>query len=235
MGNSRILALAALAGLAVAVAGSAADGRVLGPGGSGSPDVLTRMLTGNPPGGEVALASGTFVSNLGASDFSGSYVEYVYRGNNYGANDLTWYIEVTNNKTAGADSINTVVASGFKGITSDVGYCNTTGTLGAYNGKCYNEGTVLPNFVSRGSNGVAIDWSLIVPPNGSTTDWLMIATNATETKSGYLSLGSSGFATVGGYGAAIPEARSWAMLGIGFAGIGLVTFAKRRRQPRFTF
>jgi hypothetical protein len=233
MDNIRSLAFAASATFALAVAGSAAHGDVLTPGGSGTPDLLPRMLTGNPPGGEVALASGTFTSDLGADDFTGSYVEYVYRGNSYGANDLTWYIEVTNNTNTAAANIEKVSVSSFKGFATDVGYCQTSGVLGAYNGMCYDEGTVLPTSVSRTSNGTAVNFDLDIPPNGSTTDWLMVVTNAQEVRSGNLSFIDEGTATVSGYAPNVPEPSTWAMLCLGFAGIGVLGFAKRRRDSRF--
>src|SRR5580704_17889615 len=142
MGKSILSAMAASAGIAFAVAVTPAHATVLAPGASGPPDSLTDI--GTP----IDTVSGTFVSNKGASDFSGMYTEDVIRGNQFGANDLSWFIQVTNNTHAGAASIETVSASSFSGVaTTDVGWCtNCTG------------GTVLPTGVERTSNGSAINW-----------------------------------------------------------------------------
>jgi hypothetical protein len=218
MSKSRLPAMAASAGIALVVAAAPAHANVVAPGASGSPDALT--LTGT----EIDTITGTFTSNKGASDFSGTYTEDIFRGNSFGPNDLSWFILVTNNTHAGAASIETVSASSFGlSTTTDVGWCTN----------CMN-GTVAPTTVERTSNGAAVNWFLDLTP-GSTSVWLQINTDSSQfvTVPGAISFIDAGVASVEGFSSAsIPEPSTWAMLGLGFAGVGLFGFAKRQREPR---
>jgi hypothetical protein len=176
-------AVAAVSALAMA---AQAHANVVAPGGTVAPDILPLM------GVTVASTSGTFTSGLGASDFVGSFKEFILRGNTYGANDLTWYIEVTNDNIPDNSNIELVTASSFKGFKTDVGYCAI--------GSCSNEGTVLPTSVHRNSNGSAINFTVDIPADGSETDWLMIVTNASDLVSGHLSIQNDGNVTVSAFG-----------------------------------
>jgi MYXO-CTERM domain-containing protein len=216
MSKSGLLAMAVSAGIAFAVAATPAHAIVLAPGGSGPPDSLTDIGT------LIATTTAPFVSNMGASDFSGTYTEDVIRGNQFGANDLSWFILVTNNPKAGAASIETVSASSFLGIaTTDVGWCTN----------CMN-GTVAPTKVERTSNGEAINWFMDLTP-GSTSVWLQIDTDASRFVSvpGAVSFIDAGVVSVPGFSSVsgVPEASTWAMLLLGFAGLG---FAARRTRKR---
>jgi PEP-CTERM motif len=219
MSKSILSAMAALAGIALAVAATPAHAVVLAPGASSnSPDSLTDI------GSLIDTISGTFVSNKGASDFSGMYTEDVIRGNQFGANDLSWFIQLTNNPMAGAASIETVSASSFSGVaTTDVGWCtNCTG------------GTVLPTSVERTSNGSAINWFLDLTP-GSESVWLQIDTDAKGFVSlpGAISFIDAGVASVPGFSSVVPEPSTWAMMLLGFAGVGLVGLTKRGKASRY--
>jgi hypothetical protein len=224
--NLKNVALAVSAGLALAAAGSAAHATPLAPGGSAPASSLP--VTGTT----VASTSGTFVSDLGNGDFSGSFVEYVLKGDVYGKNDLAWYIEITNNKKKGAADIDTISVSFFKGFLTDVGYCATSGAH-----ECGGEGTVLPKSESRTSNGAAIDFYVDINPTGATTDWLMIETNAISYTKGYISVENSGVATVTAYAplavAPVPEPSSWALMLLGFAGLGYARFEARKKGRSF--
>jgi hypothetical protein len=218
MVNGRLLAFAASTALVLAAA-APAHANIIAPGGSGLPDSLTDIGT------TIADISNPFVSSMGASDFSGTYNEAVVRGNQFGPNDLSWFIQVTNNPLAKAASIETVSASSFAGVaTTDVGWCtNCSG------------GTVLPTSVERTSNGSAINWFLDLTP-GSESVWLQIDTTASRFVSlpGAISFIDAGVASVPGFSSVtIPEPSTWAMLGLGFAGIGLVGLTKRGRAARY--
>jgi hypothetical protein len=217
MGNRRHLAFAAATAL-LAAAGSAAHANPLPPGATVLPDIFP--LTGVT----VTSTSGTFVSDLG--DFSGSYKEFLLRGNSFGANDLTWYIEVTNDDVAGNSDINSVTASSFKGFDTDVGYCITSGA-----GVCGNEGTVLPTSVHRSSTGSAVDFTVDIPADGSESDWLMIETNANKWTAGHLSIQNDGNATVSAFAPTVPETSTWAMMLLGFAGLGYAGLRTRKTSP----
>ena len=162
MPELRTLALGSAAAMAVAAcmmaASPAAFANILAPGGSGAPDALPFGGTG-----VVASTSGSFTSNLGASDFSGSFSEFVERDslNTFGAGDLTWYIEVTNN-SGSAQAIEHVTASSFSGFKTDVGFLS---------GISFNT----PDLVGRGpGTGSDIDFSFdngqLV--GGNTSEWL---------------------------------------------------------------
>ncbi len=215
MGTLRRLILGAAVAACGAVASLSAHANVLVPGETAAPDILPRMP---PTGGIVTSTSGTFTSDLG--DFSGSYSEFLLRGNSYGANDLTWYIEVTNDNVPGNSDIELVTASSFKGFATDVGYCEI--------GSCANEGTILPTSVHRNSNGSAINFTIDIPANGSETDWLMIETNASVWKLGHLSIQNDGNVTVGAFAPNVPEPSTWAMMLLGFAGLGYAGLRARK-------
>ena len=183
---------------------------------SAPPDVLPFGA-----GTTVASTSGGFTSDLGASDFSGSFLEDVSMDpdNTFGAGDLTWYIEITNDRSSG-QALETVSASSFKGFMTDVGY--TTTVAG-----------VTPATVSRGPSGATVNFLFPAPGTiapGDTTVWLTIMTNATSFTAGDLSVIDEGAATVAGFApTSVPEASTWAMLLLGFAGLG---FAGYRKTPR---
>ena len=217
MRNIITLAFTACMGLVLASAGPA-HATVLVPGGTVVPSFLPRTP---PVGGLVTSTSGTMTSDLGPLDFTGSYSEFLLRGNSYGANDLTWYIEVTNNNVPGNSDIQFVTASSFRGFQTDVGYCET--------GSCMNEGTMLPTSVSRNSNGGAINFAVDIPADGSTTDWLMIETNASEWKPGNLSFQNDGNVTVAAFAPNVPEPSTWAMMLLGFAGLGFAGYRTSRK------
>jgi hypothetical protein len=95
-------------------------------------------------------------------------------------------------------------------------------------------GTVDPTGVERNSNGAAINWFLNLTP-GSTSVWLQIDTDASRFVSlpGAVSFIDAGVASVDGFSSVVPEPSTWAMLGLGFAGIGLVGLTKRRKGSRY--
>jgi hypothetical protein len=217
MEKSRFL-VTGLAGLLAAWtmgASPAAFASVLTPGTSGPPDVLPFGS-----GTTVASTSGAFTSVLGPSDFSGTYVEDVSKdpGNTFGAGDLTWYIEVTNNSSSG-HALETVSASSFTGWMTDVGY-NTT------------LAGVAPTTVSSGPSGSAINFLFPAPGSinsGDNTVWLTIMTNTTTFRAGNISFIDNGTATVAGFAPGVPEPSIWAMLLLGFAGLGFASYRSTRR------
>jgi hypothetical protein len=117
----------------------AALANVVDPGTTVTPDVFTSIA-----GTEVTSTSGSFTSVDGAGDFSGTFTEYVYRGNSYGPNDLTWYIQVMNDGSSGR-ALEAISASDFTGFATDVGFVSGTGA-------------VAPTFVSRGPSGGPINF-----------------------------------------------------------------------------
>ena len=217
MGNLRNLALGSASALAAAAymmgASPAALANVLTAGTGGPPDVL-------PYGSSHTTAAsmfGTFTSSLGSNDFSGDFVEYVVRDpdNTFGAGDLTWYLAVSNNGGSGED-IATVSASLFTGWETDVGYITLlTGDT--------------PSSVSRGSSGSDINFEFANGIDaGAYTEYLAIMTNATNFyKADNLSFSNDGVATGLGFAPGVPEPSTWALLLLGFGGLGFGGFARR--------
>ena len=216
MKTSRVLALGSAGLLAACMIGLSppALANVVAAGMSASPDVLAFGS-----GTQVASTSGTFTSVLGAGDFSGSYAEMVYSdpANTFGAGDLTWYIEIGNDASSG-NALEAVSTSSFSGVMTDVGY--TTSVAG-----------VMPTTVSRGPSGSTVNFlfpspSTIAP--GDNTVWLTIMTDATHYGPGHLSVINEGSATVSAFAPAVPEPSTWAMMLLGFAGLGFAGFRKPR-------
>ena len=205
------------------MASPAAFATVVAPGTSTPPDVLPFGS-----GTMVASTSGAFTSDLGASDFSGTFVENVLKDpdNTFGAGDLTWYIEITNNSSSGT-ALETVSASSFEGWMTDVGY---TTTLAG----------VAPTTVSRGPSGATVNFLFPAPGDlgpGDNTAWLTIMTNATRFKAGDISVIDAGAATVAGFAPAsgVPELSTWAMMLLGFAGLGFAGYRRTQKAPLITF
>jgi hypothetical protein len=59
--------------------------------------------------------------------------------------------------------------------------------------------------------------------------WVTIMTNATRFTTGDLSFIDDGTATVDGFAPTVPEAPTWAMLLLGFAGLGVAGDHKTRK------
>ncbi len=213
MGNWNILLAAAAATVMVAAA-PAAYAAVLTPGtGPTAPDVLSFGF-----GSELDSISGTFTSDLGAGDFTGDYTEAVFSDpdNTFGAGDLTFYITVSSSSSSGND-INRITTSSFAGSQTDVGYLGAPFNIG-----------VAPSTVDRNTAAV-VGFNISVAPGGD-TDYLTIMTNVMRYTTGNISLASArGAQTVAGFAPAIPEPSTWAMMLLGFAGLG---FAGLRRGPR---
>jgi hypothetical protein len=106
------LSFAAALAVGAFLAAPAARGTILMPGQSGGGDLFAFL----PGATVVGSASGSFTS----AAFTGHYIEEVFvdPANGFGANDLTWLIQVTNN---GPESIGRITASSFAGFMADVG------------------------------------------------------------------------------------------------------------------
>jgi hypothetical protein len=210
------LVLAAAAAFAMVAAAPAAQAIVLTPGTSGSPDPLT-----------LGVGS-TLVANTGSlsfsnSAFSGTIDEWVYKDttNTFGSGDLTWIIQVVNSASS-TDAIGRVTTGNFAGFMTDVGD---------------NGGANAPDLVDRDTPGHTIGFSwaetggLLV---GDTSDQLMIDTNASRFTAGTLAVIDSQTSDLSGYEpSAVPEPATWAMMLIGFAGLGVAGCRGSRKSGAF--
>jgi hypothetical protein len=208
--------LAASAAFAMIAAAPAAQALVLDPGGSGSPDLLS-LGAGST---QVANTGSLSFSN---SAFSGTIDEWVYKdtSNTFGSGDLTWIIQVVNSKSS-SDAIGRVTAGNFAGFMTDVG---DNGVANA------------PDLVDRDTPGHTIGFSWAETGGlvlGHTSDLLFIDTNASRFTTGTLAVIDSDTSDLSGYEpSAVPEPATWAMMLIGFAGLGVAGYRGSRKSAPF--
>jgi hypothetical protein len=212
----KTLLLAASAAFAMVAAAPAAQAIVLDPGASGSPDLL------NLGAGSTLVADTGFLS-FSNSAFSGTIDESVYEdtANTFGSGDLTWVIQVMNS-TSSSDAIGRVTAGNFATFMTDVG------DNGGANG---------PDLVDRDSPGHTIGFSWAGTGGlvaGATSDLLLIDTNASRFTTGTLAVIDSQTSDLSAYEpSAVPEPATWAMMLIGFAGLGAVGYRGSRKSAGF--
>jgi len=208
--------LAASAAFAMVAAAPAAQAVVLSPGTSNTPDSLTLG------------AGSTLVANTGSLSFSniafsGTIDEWVYKdtANTFGSGDLTWIIQVANSASS-TDAIGRVTAGNFATFLTDVGD---------------NGGANAPGLVDRDTPGHTIGFSWAPSGGllaGDMSDLLMIDTNATRFTAGTLAVIDSETSDLTAYEpSAVPQTATWAMMLIGFAGLGVVGYRGSRKSATF--
>ena len=210
------LVLAASAAFAMVAAAPAAQAIVLDPGASGPPDLLSLG------------AGSTLVANTGSLPFSniafsGTIDEWVYQdtANHFGSGDLTWIIQVVNSPSS-SDAIGQVTAGNFATFMTDVG------DNGGANG---------PDLVDRDTPGHTIGFSWAETGGlvaGDMSDLLLIDTNASRFTTGTLAVINSETSDLTGYEPSpVPEPATWAMMLIGFAGLGVAGYRGSRKSAAF--
>ena len=207
-----VSALATCALLNLAPSGGLAN--VLSPGDTGvAPDTFTA-----PP----AFTILTFITDGAVSSDlldSAHFDEFVIsdQSNVFGAGDLDFIIIVEND---GFHDLAGVTASSFAGFKTDVGYLpDFPGTP--------------PSTIDR-STAATIGFNFFDGvPRLSETAQLVIETNATQFTSGFLTAAfGTGSATIAAFGPSVPESSTWAMLGVGFAGLGLLRWLGKTPPAR---
>jgi hypothetical protein len=207
------LVLAASAAFMVVAAAPAAHALVLDPGASGSPDLLSLGL-----GSTLVADTGSL--SFSNSAFSGTIDEWVYQdtANPFGSGDLTWIIQVDNSASS-SDAIARVTAGNFATFMTDVGD---------------DGGANAPSLVDRDTPGHTIGFSWASTGGllaSETSDLLFVDTNATRFTAGTLAVIDSRTSDLDGYEpSAVPEPATWAMMLIGFAGLGVVGYRGSRKS-----
>jgi hypothetical protein len=179
----------------------------------------------------IGALAASLVSSAGASDFTAIVIEDVLvdPGNVFGAGDLTFLFQVTNN---GPSPIGRITVSSFAGSFTDVG----VNTGFAPPGFVVNLN--LPSTVDRDVSGAIIGFNYPSGLAGGLTSAILeIQTNATTFRSGFgfISVINEGAATAGSFGptpGAVPEPATWAMMLLGFVGLGFA-FRHSRRKVSF--
>jgi hypothetical protein len=210
------LVLAASAAFMVVAAAPAAHALVLDPGASGSPDLLSLGL-----GSTLVADTGSL--SFSNSAFSGTIDEWVYQdtANPFGSGDLTWIIQVDNSASS-SDAIARVTAGNFATFMTDVGD---------------DGGANAPSLVDRDTPGHTIGFSWASTGGllaSETSDLLFVDTNATRFTAGTLAVIDSRTSDLDGYEpSAVPEPATWAMMLIGFAGLGVAGYRGSRKSAPF--
>ncbi len=163
-----------------------------------------------------------------ASTFNGSYTTSVYKDSSNTlcssvGNCLTFAIQVSNSSSS-TDGIETLTAGPFgNGFTYNVGYVAIAGAVAPLIIKDSSTGTISFNFTQNGT------WANMIIP-GTSSDYLIIQTSATNYAAGNISFQDSQTATVAGFipVAMTPEPSSLVLLGSGL--VGVATTMLRRRQ-----
>ena len=208
--------LAASAAFAMVAAAPAAQAIVLNPGASGSPDLLSL-------GAGSTLVANTGSLSFSNSAFSGTIDEWVYKdtANSFGSGDLTWIIQVVNSASS-SDAIARVTAGNFATFMTDVGD---------------NGGANAPSLLDRDTPGHTIGFSWAATGGllaGQTSDLLTIDTNASRFTTGTLAVINSQTSDLTAFEpSAVPEPATWAMMLLGFAGLGVVGYRGSRKTAAF--
>jgi PEP-CTERM motif len=211
MGNVRYLAFVAAAGLVLAAAVPVAHAHVLNAPGLVTPDDLT-------VGAGSTLLGDTGLQTLSTATFTGTIEEWVWRDPTRG-NHLDFTITVSNDATS-TDSISRVTASDFSGFLLDVGNPGGTGGVNA------------PAAITRNKPGddVGFLFGLAGLDPGLTSALLTIDTNAFDFKAGRLAVIDSISVNAVGFQPSVPEPSTWAMMLLGFAGLGYAGYRTSRKS-----
>ena len=183
MTTKRLLVVGVM--LTVALIGRSANATPLVPGAT----VIPSPFAGSP--GLLLASTGalSFTSSLGATDFSGTVTENVYRDTVTGFLDFVYQFH---NNAGSGQPIEQMSDSVFGSFTTDVQADTTVGF------DSFTVGGVLPAFANRSSSGNNVAWQFASPDlaPGATSAILMIKTNAAAFGQGNISFINTGTVTL---------------------------------------
>lgn len=196
------------------------------------PDVFTGYCTsGCLQLGYVSTPN--VVDSTGDVTASMTAAVYMDPSNTFCINCLDFVYQVSNNANS-ADGIGRVTAVSFTGFSTDVGFSPTA--PGSGGGGSFVNGTDAPGLVDRNTADVvgfqfsSSPTAAIAP--GSTSNLLIIETNATSFTSGFVSIEDGGVATFSAFEptSGVPEPTSGILLGLGT--LALAGLQRFRRSDR---
>ena len=218
-----IIATALLAGSALAGLSQSASATTLTAGQGDTapgvaPDVFTSLGTSLVSTGSGPLGDGA------------TYTDYVYKGNSFGANDLTFVLVV--NAGDSHPDITEVTYQNFSTFSVDAGYCGKVGSTNCSAG--YGQ-LGAPSGVGLSSDGSTVDFYFASGLNSSgNTDFLVIQTNATsDIKTATICLDGSADSCSSGFDPLDPTPLPGALplFASGLGAMGLLLRRKKRKTP----
>ena len=219
----KILLLSAVGALSAAVSIPVADATVLAVIGQES-DV--DQVTATAAGGVTTISSSALV-DITAIDAPISV-------------PVTATLNFTASSVGSAVSVGGNVVQAFSGSFSITGGGNNY-LSGTFNDSVFGGGSALTLSASTGVAGETVAFTSSVIPVVDLSDNRGVSFSFTDVSPNAGTVGTGALRTLapfaadvsGNFSATVPEPATWAMLGLGFAGMGLLGLTRRRKNPRY--
>jgi len=174
---------------------------IIGPDGSGGPDVFALGFSYDPPNHQPRQVVAHLSGKWGTALFGGEFIEQVEAdpANTFCSLCLDFLFQVDNESSL-TENLTRVAEGGLLGFRTDVGYDSLSlGSIqmcGIDDGGFCNSGNpnTVPNTVDRQLTGDIVDFNFLVgvPPNESTVDLVIMTNSSTFTDPMVTFYGSNG-------------------------------------------